>query len=415
MKRRDFLKQFLMMTAVAPLAGKAMAEETTVAPAKRALSPDAKISRRAYKGTELTLPMLGFGMMRLPRLSSDKPDLDYVATKKLFDRAMEAGVNYFDTAYFYHSGLSEVAVGEVLSQYPRESYLLADKMPMSKLKEEADVERIWNEQLAKTKAGYFDVYLLHALNRDLWKKAQDFHVYEFLKQKQAEGKIRKLGFSFHDTPEVLETIASAKPWDIALIQINYLDWTLYRSKEQYEILTKYNIPVLVMEPLRGGRLASLPKAAEKVLTNTDPTVSAASWAMRYVGSLPNVVCILSGMSCMEHLEDNIATFTDFKPLTAEEQRVIDTVVAIYNNAGIIPCTDCRYCIPCAAEVNIPKIFTLYNQMKEKGKEAFQAAYYEIPEEERAESCEECQVCLKKCPQKLNIPDLLKQVCAEMEV
>ncbi len=404
MNRRTFLKQITLM-ATLPIAPVLTANETKAAPMPQ-------VTRRRYKNTDWSLPMLGFGMMRLPRLSDDKPDLDYVKTKELFDRAMAAGANYFDTAYFYHQGHSELAVANVLKQYPRESYILADKMPISLLKTPADVERIWNEQLSKTQAGYFDVYLLHALNRDLWQRAQDFKVYEFLKQKQAEGKIKKLGFSFHDTPEVLETIASAKAWDIALIQINYLDWTAYRSKEQYDILTKYNIPVLVMEPLRGGRLANLPPDADAVFKNTDPTVSTASWAMRYVGSLPNVVCVLSGMSCMEHLDDNIKTFTDFRPLTAADYKVVDTALGIYQNAGFIPCTDCRYCQPCPAEVNIAQIFTVYNQTKSQGVAAFRAAYEQIPEDNRASSCLECEACLKKCPQKLNIPQLLKHIDAE---
>ncbi len=415
MKRRDFLKQVFTLAALSPLAGQLGAETSATTPEPMPTPAVGPVSRRAYKGTDLTLPMLGFGMMRLPRLDPEKPDLDYDGIKKLFDQAMAAGVNYFDTAYFYHQGLSETAVAKVLNTYPRESYLLADKMPVRLLKTEADVERIWEEQLAKTQAGYFDVYLLHSLDRGLWEHAKNLKVYEFLKQKQAEGKIRKLGFSFHDTPEVLEEIASAKPWDIALIQINYLDWSAYRSQEQYEILTKYNIPILVMEPLRGGRLANLPPAAAEVFTNTDPNVSVASWAMRYVGSLPNVVCVLSGMSCAEHLEDNIKTFTNFKPLTEADYKVVNTALAIYLNAGMIACTDCHYCMPCMAEVNIAKIFALYNEHRGGDKAAFQAAYEELPEEERADSCVECDACLKKCPQRLKIPELLKFIRSEMEV
>ncbi len=414
MKRRDFLKSAFGLAAFAPLT----TLHAEVAPEATKTTTDTlgkPITRRQYRDTAMTFPLLGFGMMRLPQIGPDKPELDYTRIKTLFDRAMAAGVNYFDTAYFYHNGLSEIAVGKVLSQYPRDSYLLADKMPVRHLKTEADVERIWNEQLTKTQAGHFDVYLLHSLNRELWTRAKELHVYEFLKQKQAEGKIRKLGFSFHDSPEVLEEIAHAKPWDIALIQINYLDWTQYRSKAQYEILTKYNIPVLVMEPLRGGRLANLPDAVATVFTNTAPNASVASWAFRYVASLPNVVCVLSGMSSMEHLEDNIKTFTDFKPLNEADYKVIDTALAIYRNAGIIPCTDCRYCIPCAAEVNIAKIFTLYNQSKGQDKSVFQAAYNALPEEERADACVECEACVKKCPQKLNIPELLKKLQTEMDV
>ncbi len=410
MNRRKFLKQTLLLSTLAPLV------PVQAGAGKAAPLRDARqVTRRQYKGTEVTFPMLGFGMMRLPRLDPEKPELDYVRIKEIFDRAMAAGVNYFDTAYFYHQGLSEVAVGKVLSQYPRESYMLASKMPVHYLKTEADVARIWEEQLAKTQAGYFDVYLLHTLNRNLWQRAQEFHVYEFLKQKQAEGKIKMLGFSFHDTPEVLEEIASAKPWDIALIQINYLDWTQYRSREQYEILTKYGIPALVMEPLRGGALANLPKDTAEIFTNTDSTVSVASWAFRYVGSLPNVICVLSGMSCEEHLDDNIKTFTNFKPLTDADRKVIATALDSYLKKGTIACTECNYCMPCQAEVNIPGIFTLYNQSKDKGDEFFRAEYAKLSEDERIVSCMDCDACLRKCPQKLEIPALLKRVATEMNV
>ncbi len=412
MNRRSFLKKTLAGVALAP-----------VSPLLAGLGPDgdkrpdlrrgAQVSRRAYRGTGMTLPMLGFGLMRLPRVAPDRPEIDYVQLKRFIERALEAGVNYFDTAYFYHGGLSEVAVGEVLSQFPRDSYYLADKMPISKLRTEEDVERIWNEQLARTKAGYFDFYLLHALNRDLWQRANDFHVYEFLKQKQAEGKIRKLGFSFHDAPEVLEEICRARPWDFAMIQLNYLDWTHYKSKEQYEILTRHDIPVVVMEPLRGGALANLPQDAGAIFTNTDPTVSHASWAFRYVGSLPNVICILSGMAQLEHLEDNIKTFADFRPLTEADQKVVATVLDTYLKKGTIPCTDCQYCMPCAADVNIPGIFALYNRTKDKGLEHLRAEYARLPEEERAEACVDCDACNRKCPQQLNIPDLLKRIQAEL--
>ena len=413
MNRREFLKSALTVAALAPvtrLAAKAGADGDKSSDSARGK----QVTRRRYKNTAQTVPLLGFGMMRLPRIAPEKPDIDYATAEKQIARAMEAGVNYFDTAYFYHNGLSEKCAGDLLSKYPRDSYYLASKMPVRALKKEADVERIWLEQLAKCKTDYFDFYLVHNLNKDRWKTTVDFHVYEFLKQKQKEGKIRRLGFSFHDEPEMLETIAKAHPWDFAQIQLNYLDWTLYRSREQYEILTKLGIPVVVMEPLRGGALATLNADGSAILKKADPNVSAASWAFRYAASLPNVLCVLSGMTLTEHLEDNIRTFTDFKPLNDAERRTIEEALAAYRKSGAIPCTECRYCTPCPAGVNIPRVFGLYNQAKTSGNRGhFRLVYDKMSEDEKAAACVNCGVCLKKCPQHIKIPAELKKIDAEM--
>lgn len=414
MNRREFLKGALTVAALAPI--------TRIA-AKAGLDGDkssdsakgAQVTRRRYKNTAQTVPLLGFGMMRLPRLSPDKPDIDYATAEKQIARAMAAGVNYFDTAYFYHDGLSEKCAGDLLTRYPRDSYYLVSKMPVRALKKEADVERIWNEQLARCKADYFDFYLVHNLNRDRWEDTKRFHVYEFLKQRQKEGKIHRLGFSFHDEPEVLKTIAEAHPWDFAQIQLNYLDWTLYRSKEQYEILTKLGIPVVIMEPLRGGALATLNPEATGIFKKANPNASVASWALRYAASLPNVLCVLSGMTLTEHLEDNIRTFTNFKPLTDAERRTVEAALAAYRKSGAIPCTECRYCMPCPVGVDIPRIFGLYNQYKTSGNFFhFQLVYDKMTEDEKATACVNCGACLKKCPQKINIPEQLKRIAAELE-
>lgn len=413
MNRRDFLKRALTVAALASVSG-VVAKEGTDGD-KSSEGKGRPITRRRYKDTALTLPLLGFGMMRLPRLSPDKPDIDYPTVKKQIARAMEVGLNYFDTAYFYHDGLSEKCAGDLLSRYPRDRYYLVTKMPVRALKKEADVERIWNEQLAKCKTDYFDFYLVHNLNRDRWEDTRRFHVYEFLKQKQKEGRIRKLGFSFHDEPEVLKTIAEAHPWDFAQIQLNYLDWTLYRSREQYEILTRLGIPVIVMEPLRGGALAALNPEAVEIFRKANASASPASWAFRYAASLPNVLCVLSGMTLTEHLEDNIRTFTDFKPLTEAEREVIDAALAAYRKSGAVPCTECRYCMPCPAGVNIPRVFGLYNQAKTSGNTAhFRLVYDKMSDEEKASGCVNCGVCLKKCPQHIRIPDELKKIRLEVE-
>ena len=414
MNRRDFLKSALTLAALAPLTRLA-AKAGTDGDKSSDFARGKQVTRRRYKGTGLTLPLLGFGMMRLPRLKRQGPEIDTAETERMFRRALEAGVNYFDTAYFYHSGLSEKCVAAVLGKFPRDSFYLADKMPVRALRKAEDVERIWNEQLAKCKVDYFDFYLLHNLNRDRWEDVKKFKVWEFLRERQKEGKIRKLGFSFHDEPEVLETIAAAHDWDFAQIQLNYLDWTLYRSKEQYEILTKRGIPVVVMEPLRGGALANLNDEATKVFKAADPNASPASWAFRFAGSLPNVICILSGMTKMEHLEENIRTFTDFKALDDRERAVIESALAAYRKTGAIPCTACRYCTPCPVGVAIPRIFGLYNHAKTTGNYMqFRMIYDKMPEDERASACVQCGACLKKCPQKINIPAELEKIEAEMK-
>ena len=412
MNRREFLKGTLTAAVLAPaaqLAAKAGADGNKTSD----LAKGAQVTRRRYKNTSLTLPMLGFGMMRMPRINPDRPEIDYATAEKQIRRALEAGVNYFDTAYFYHNGLSEKCAGDLLTKFPRDSYYLTSKMPVRALRKEADVERIWNEQLKKCKTEYFDFYLVHNLNAARWKDTIRFHVYEFLLQKKKEGKIRKLGFSFHDKPEVLETIAKAHPWDFAQIQLNYLDWEFYRSREQYEILQKYKIPVVIMEPLKGGALATLNPEAAAILKQADPKASVASWAFRYAGSLPNVICILSGMTLMEHLEDNIKTFTDFKPLSKAEQAVIAKALDVYRKKTTVPCTDCKYCMPCPVGVNIPRNFNIYNNFKITGvPHRFNMEYRGLSEDERADACVSCGACLKKCPQKINIPVELKKVVQE---
>ena len=234
------------------------------------------ITRRAYRDTALTIPLLGFGMMRLPKLSADRPDIDYDRAAQMFDTAIQAGCNYFDTAYMYHDGKSETCCGDLLSAYPRESLYLADKMPFWQAKTPDGVRRIFEEQLAKTRAGYFDFYLLHALDAGKWRTVQEIGALDYLLERKREGLIRHLGFSFHDSPEALRVIADAHDWDFAQIQLNYLDWDgPYRSREQYELLTERNIPVIVMEPVHGGALAQPDEQARRILQEAAPDASPA--------------------------------------------------------------------------------------------------------------------------------------------
>ncbi|MGN0879130.1 MAG: aldo/keto reductase [Oligosphaeraceae bacterium] len=403
MDRRDFLKASLASTAALAAATPALAQAQDK-------NGDANtMTTVAFKDGE-KISLLGFGMMRLPQKDGE---IDRALAAKMVDDAIRAGVNYFDTAYFYIKGKSETFCGDVLTRYPRDSYYLADKLPIGHLKTADDLERIFSEQLRKTRQTHFDFYLMHALNANNWKKAVQLNVYDFLLRKKAEGKIRHIGFSFHDKPEVLEKIAAAHPWDFAQIQLNYIDWKAYRSKEQYDILTSRNIPIVIMEPLRGGRLANLPKDAATMLANAAPNASQASWAFRYIASLPNILCILSGMSRPEHLADNLRTFSPIRPLDERERRILDKAILAYHNTLSVPCTDCRYCLPCPAGVLIPRVFTAYNDFKmSNNTKRFKATLAAFDEDEGPGGCIKCGKCMPKCPQHIRIPVELERVAKE---
>lgn len=412
MNRREFLKSTLTVAALGSVAHLAGAAENSVNIDNRTGETRPQVTRRPYRNTGMTLPLLGFGLMRLPQKDGK---VDYPTAEAMVERAMKAGCNYFDTAYMYHNGESEKFVGEVLSKYPRDSYYLVSKMPIIMMNSEEDNARIFNEQLARTKAGYFDFYFLHWLNEAHWEKALRIKTLEFMKKMQAEGKIRRLGFSFHGEPETLKKIAEAYPWDLVQIQLNYLDWELCRSGEQYEILTRLGIPVSIMEPLKGGTLVNLTPEAKKVFEDADPKVSTASWGLRYAASLPNVQVVLSGMSAPDQMEDNLKTFTPFRPLTDAERQTVAAALAAYRKSGAVPCTACRYCSPCPVGVDIPRNLALHNQVK-GGLPLFYAklVYDAMPEEQRASSCVRCGACKKKCPQQIDIPKFMTEIAEEFK-
>lgn len=365
---------------------------------------------RQYRDTGVEVSLLGMGCMRLPKLDPEKPDIDYVKAQEIIDYAYSHGVNYFDTAYVYHGGQSESFIGQALKKYPRESYFLATKMPIWCVKKQEDVERIFNEQLQKCQVDYFDFYLFHAQDAGNFKKCQEFGVYEFLSRMKAEGKIRRLGFSFHDTPEVLRHICDTYDWDFAQIQLNYLDWEMQDARTQYQILADRGIPVVVMEPVRGGALASPCDAANILFREERPDKSVASWAIRFVASLPGVLTVLSGMSDMEQVRDNVDTMTNFEPLTERDREIIDAALEAYRKKDTVPCTGCRYCMDCPFGVDIPKMFALYNHfVLDKDEEDYLEAYRAQPEETLADKCRACGACLSKCPQHIKIPEKMAAI------
>ena len=368
-----------------------------------------------YRDTDVKVSLLGMGCMRLPKVDPEKEDIDYEKAQEIIDYAYANGVNYFDTAYGYHGGQSELFVGQALKKYPRESFFLASKMPIWCVKEKGDVERIFNEQLQRCQTDYFDFYLFHSQNAANFQKCQEFGVYEFLSQMKAEGKIRRLGFSFHDTPEVLRHICDTYPWDFAQIQLNYLDWEMQDAKTQYQILNDREIPVIVMEPVRGGALASPCEAADILFREERPDKSVASWAIRFAASLPGVLTVLSGMSNMEQVRDNVDTMTRFEPLTDREREVIDEALEAYRKKDTVPCTGCRYCMDCPFGVDIPKMFSLYNHyVLDRDGEDYLEAYEAQPESQRADQCQACGACMEKCPQHIRIPDQMVTIRETVE-
>lgn len=367
------------------------------------------MDRVKFKDTEVS--RLGLGTMRLPCKTPLKresnPLIDYTKAQELVDIAYENGVNYFDTAYMYHVGKSEKFIGQALKKYPRDTYFLADKLPIWLCKTPKDMQKIFNKQLERTGTEHFDFYLLHSLDKDNFDKCEKFGAYDFVKQKQAEGLIKNIGFSFHGTIDALKEIIASHHWDFAQIQMNYLDWKNQDAKTQYELLTEANIPVIVMEPVRGGKLADdVPKQAVDAMKSVNPDKSIASWAIRFVASFDNVLTILSGMNSKEQLYDNLDSLSDFTPMTDVEMNVCHNTASMINKTDVIPCTGCDYCADCPKGVKISSIFKVYNQYKndiltlEQSKEEYNKI------DVNASECIACGKCKNHCPQSIDIPELL---------
>ena len=352
----------------------------------------------------LKISALGFGALRLPMVEGEKNKIDREKGQIILDAALKSGINFIDTAYTYLGGDSEKFLGEALKKYPRDSYYLSTKFYA---RHGVTIKEAFEIECERLQTDHIDFYLLHSLDEDFIEDYMDQETIDYLLELKRTGRVSFIGFSTHTTPDVLERFLDHfDGFDMAIMQLNYVDWTLLHAKEQYELLTKHNIPVWVMEPLKGGRLATLNEKAEKILKEYDPDASLASWGMRFLQGLENVKTVMSGMNDVSQVEDNAKTFAERKPLSEEEYEVLMKAKEAFLEEMGVPCSACRYCCDtCPEELNIPLLIQGYNEFKISG------TTWKLPNFEKAkgaEHCVACGECLKHCPQNIDIPSIMEE-------
>ena len=366
-----------------------------------------KMTYRTMAGGD-RVSLLGFGCMRFPTKGGE---IEEARAEKMLDEAMAAGVNYYDTAYVYHGGKSETFLGKTLvKKYPRDSFYLATKLPMWDVHSVEDAERIFDVQLSRLGTSYVDYFLFHSMNRDSFKKLKDLNLIALAEKWREQGKLRHIGFSFHDSYEVFDEMIHHYKWDFCQIQYNYMDTENQAGLKGLTVAEELGIPVVVMEPIRGGSLVRFPEEIKNEFSAINPSRNLANWALTWVGTHENVKVILSGMSTLGQVRDNLKTFRNFAPLTEKEMQgvagVVDTIRARVRNG----CTGCRYCMPCPFGVDIPRAFAISNEEAMHGHtEHYKKQYLRGKPETFASRCQSCHACEKKCPQHIAIADDLRAV------
>ena len=370
---------------------------------------------------DLKISALGMGAMRLPVIDGIYANIDEKETEKMVAYAMEHGINYYDTAWGYHDGQSEIAIGKALSRYPRESYFLATKFPGYDLSNMGKVEMIFEEQLKKCGVEYFDFYLFHnvcEMNLDAYLDSK-YGIFDYLMKQKEKGRIRHLGFSAHGSYDIMKRFLQAYggSMEFGQIQLNYLDWSFQDAKAKIELLEEYHLPVWVMEPLRGGSLCKLAEEDEARLKALRPNEKIPSWAFRFLLSIPSVKVVLSGMSSYDQLRENIHTFEEEKPLSTEERKVLLGIAEEMLQKKILPCTACRYCTShCSKQLDIPSLLALYNEHSFTGG-GFIApmVLMALPEDKKPSACIGCRSCEKVCPQQIKISDAMADFAQKMNI
>ncbi len=361
--------------------------------------------------------------MRLPQVAGKEGEIDLKATKEMVDAFMAAGFTYFDTAACYHQGKSEGALYETLvKRYPRTAYTITDKLSLFMLSKAEEMPDFFAGQLRRLGVDYVDCYLLHALGKESYAKAERFDAFAFVQKLKAEGKVKHIGMSYHDSAALLDEILTAHPeMEYVQLQLNYLDWedVTVESEKCYEVCRKHGKPVIVMEPIKGGSLVNIPEEAVDLYKEVNPDASVASWAIRFAASPEGVVMVLSGMSNLEQMRDNLSYMTDFQPLSRAEYERIEKATDIIKASLAIPCTACRYCVDdCPKKIAIPDYFAVYNNLKRFGsKQAFVAAtYYDnlAQTHGKASECIGCGKCESLCPQHLTIKKYLQEIASTLE-
>lgn len=421
MDRRDFIKQISAGVASVGTLSVIGCNQQSKSPEHSELKIG-EMSYRSNSSTKDKVSLLGYGMMRLPmkevNAETHEQQIDQDEVNRLVDYAIEHGVNYYDTSPVYCMGKSEEATGIALKKYDRSKFFIATKLSNfdPSLQSFEGATKLYHDSMEKLGVTYLDYYLLHAVGGsmvDFNRRFVDNGMMEFLMKERAEGRIRNLGFSFHGRKEVFDEMMllhETYHWDFVQIQMNYFDWVQSElTSYMYGELEKRNISVVIMEPLLGGRLSKVPESVVQQMKKREPDRSAASWAFRFCGTYPMVMTALSGMTYMEHLEDNLLSFCPLKPITEEEKSFLSEMVDEMMRNPDIPCTGCQYCMPCPYGINIPGVFGYYNRHK-GDKEYFVKGYdKEVEKERQADHCINCGTCLKMCPQHINIPEQMLKV------
>jgi len=356
--------------------------------------------------------LLGMGCMRFP-LNRDR-SINYDKAAEIIDYVYTNGVNYYDTAYIYNDGESETVTGRALQNYPRDSFYLATKLPPMACNSAADVYKLFDIQTERLRTDYFDFYLFHHLHDGTYAKANEGYIIPALLKLREQGRIRRLGFSAHCGADLLKKFLGEYDWDFVQLQINYFDWDYQKMSEQYSVVEDSGLPLIVMEPIRGGRLASLTPGADKILKAAAPDRSVSSWALRWVAKLPQVQVILSGMSTLEQAIDNVSTLSRETDFSADEEKALADALDIFKQQSFVPCTGCNYCSGCPSGLDIPRLIGYYNEANVSLGFFRLLEAFRQPKEKRAHNCVKCGVCAEKCPQGIDIPAVLRKLADEMD-